>query len=95
MGTLINASLDVSKITKSKIKDGRWLNVTISINDETGTYGHNTGVYESLSKDERDAGEKRNYIGNGKVVWTDGTIVVADKKEKEDEVAPTQENLPF
>lgn len=82
MGALINASIDLSKIDKSKIfeKDGKkYLNLTISINDET-KFGNNASISVSQSKEEREAKASKNFIGNGKVVWTDGTIVVAAKE---------------
>ncbi len=96
MATLISASLDVTKITKARLYDGKYLNITISVNDET-TYGNNCGVYENQTKEEREAKAKRNYIGNGKVVWTDGTITLAEKEEKKEEkkVEAKQEDLPF
>jgi hypothetical protein len=35
------------------------------------------------SKEQREAKEPRTYLGNGKVVWTDGNIKPADKVERE------------
>ena len=67
MATLISASLDVTKITKARLNEGKWLNITISVNNET-KYGNNCGVYENQTKEEREAKDKRNYLGNGKVV---------------------------
>ena len=92
MATLISASLDVTKITKERLYEGKYLNITISVNDDTN-YGNNCGVYENQTKEERDAKAKRNYIGNGKVVWTDGTVTLAEKEEKK--VEAKQEDLPF
>jgi hypothetical protein len=96
MATLISASLDVTKITKARLNEGKWLNITISVNNET-KYGNNCGVYESLTKEEREAKDKRNYLGNGKVVWTeDGVITLAEKEEKKEEkVEAEQKDLPF
>jgi hypothetical protein len=37
MSTLISASIDVTKIDKSKLYNGKYLNLTISINDQTDT----------------------------------------------------------
>jgi hypothetical protein len=73
MAQLISASIDVSKISKNKLvkgAKGNYLNITISINDEVDQYGNQVGIYESQSKDERDAKEKKNYLGNGKIAWT-------------------------
>ena len=35
MGVLISASIDVTKIDKAKLYNGKYLNLTISINDST------------------------------------------------------------
>ena len=73
MAQLISASIDVSKISKDKLisgAKGKYINITISINDEVDQYGNQVGIYESQSKDERDAKDKKNYLGNGKIAWT-------------------------
>ena len=73
MAQLISASIDVSKISKDKLVQGakgKYLNITISINDEVDQYGNQVGIYESQSKEEREAKDKKNYLGNGKVSWT-------------------------
>ena len=85
MGAIINASIDLSKVDKSKNfeKDGKkYLNLSISINDET-RYGNNVGIALSQTKEERDAKTNKTFIGNGKVAWTDGNIVVATKEESQ------------
>jgi hypothetical protein len=73
MAQLISASIDVTKISKDKLvkgDKGTYLNITISINDEVDQYGNQAGIYESQSKDEREAKAKKNYLGNGKIAWT-------------------------
>ena len=92
MATLVSASLDVTKIKKQKLKDGKYLNITVSINDNTNKYGQNVGVYETQSKEERERDEKKNYVGNGKVVWTDGNVELAQRDEQKEESTP---DLPF
>ena len=84
MSAIINASIDLSKVDKSKIfeKDGRkWLNISISVNDETN-YGNNVGISISQSKEERDAKTQKTFIGNGKVVWNNARIENATKEEQ-------------
>lgn len=71
MSTLLNIGI--------KQQDGSYKNYTLSLNDETNGYGQNVSVWESQTKDQQAAKEQRNFVGNGKVVWTDGTIKVADK----------------
>jgi hypothetical protein len=102
MAQLISASIDVSKISKGKLIEGakgKYLNITISINDEVDQYGNQVGIYESQSKEERDAKEKKNYLGNGKITWTsDGGT--APKSEASKPVPPKanvedDDSLPF
>jgi hypothetical protein len=68
----------LTKIDKAKLKDGKYLNVTLSVNDET-RYDNNVSMCYNQTKDERDAGQKKVYFANGRVVWTDGVIKVAEK----------------
>lgn len=85
MSTLINLSI--------KGKDG-YKNYTISVSDETNQYGQNVVMYEAQTKEEREAKQPKKYIGNGSVVWTDGTIKVAEKKDKPQETKES-DILPF
>ena len=82
MATLISLSIDMEKLDKSKIKNGRYLNLTVNLQDETGVYGHNASAYHEQTKEQREAGEKRKYVANGKVVWTDGKVVAAEWQDK-------------
>ena len=66
-----------------KTKDGVYKNYTISIVDETNEFGQNISMFEEQTKEQRLAGEKRKYIGNGKVFWTDGNITKAEKTFRE------------
>lgn len=103
MGTLINVSLDVTKITKGRLKQGKkgqmYLDLTISVDDKTNDYGQNVSAYEAQSQDERKSKEQRNYLGNGKVVWTDGNVSVAEKKEETKKAVSVEDDddpdLPF
>jgi len=100
MSTLINGSIRVDKLPKEKFikgKDGAvYYNFTISVQDET-RYGNNVAFMDSQTKEEREAKMPKNYLGNGKVVWTDGTIQVAEREE-EKVLVPVDEqsgDLPF
>jgi len=93
MSSLINVSINLDKITKSKIikgQKGKYLNLTISVNDEINTYGQNASIFESCEK-----GEDKNYIGNGKVIWTDGKITKASKTEQAQNTEEVDDDLPF
>jgi hypothetical protein len=83
MSSIVSASIDLTKIEESKVieKNGkRWLNLTISINDTTDTYGNNASVSINQSVEERTAKAPKTYLGNAKVIWTDGKIIIAEKK---------------
>jgi len=99
MGSIINASIRVDKLPKEKFikgKDGAvYYNLTISVNDET-RYGNNVAITDSQTKEEREAKKPRNYLGNGKVVWTNGEITVAEKEQKLDIISGTESSdLPI
>ena len=98
MSTLINFSLRVDKLPKEKFvigKDGAvYYNGTISISDETNQWGQNVSITDSQTQEEREAKKAKNYLGNGKVVWTDGKIVTAVKQEFKSAVEETSD-LPF
>ena len=85
MSTLINASIRVDKLPKEKFvkgKDGAvYYNLTISVSDET-RFGNNVALMDSQTKEERDAKKPKNYLGNGKVIWTEGTVTLAEKEEE-------------
>lgn len=87
MSALLNLSIDVANLPKEKFvkaKNGKvYYNFTVSINDETNDYGQNVSAFDSMTKEEREAKKTKVYIGNGKVVWTDGNIVVAERKEQD------------
>ena len=74
MATIINASIDVTKIDKEKIVKGKYLGISIFLNDENDQYGNNVIVTLSQSKEERDIKAPKTYLGNGKVVWGEGKV---------------------
>lgn len=92
MSSIITLSIDLTKIDKSKLKDGKYLNTQIFINDET-KFGNNVSMAYSQSKEERESKQPKQYIANGKVNWTDGNIKVAEKDEVKVEVV--NDSLPF
>ena len=77
MAALTEISIDVKKIDKTKLNKGQYLNLTVATRDELSQYGQNVSVFNAQSKEEREAKTNKTYIGNGKVVWTDGNIKTA------------------
>tara|TARA_R110002020_G_scaffold1878_1_gene8606 strand:- start:10431 stop:10736 length:306 start_codon:yes stop_codon:yes gene_type:complete len=101
MSAIITYSIRVDKLPKEKFiagKDGAvYVNLTMSVNDET-RYGNNTSIYISQTQEEREAKKQKTYIGNGKVVWNNATIVNAEREVKDQELVSddsSSSDLPF
>ncbi len=100
MSAIVNFSINVEDIDKSKLikgKKGSYLNLTMSLNDET-KFGNNASVSISQSKEEREAKEAKTYLGNGKVVWmSDAGVTVAEREQEmsTSTSAASQDDLPF
>jgi hypothetical protein len=89
---IISASIDLSKIDKSRIvdKDGKkFYNLTIIVNDTPNQYGQDVGITTEQTKEERERKENKTYLGNGKTVYN--KELEAPKLEKE----PQGDALPF
>ena len=79
-----------------KQPDGSFKNYTISIQDEVNKFGQNVSVFEEQTKEQRDAKEKRVYLGNGKVFWSDGKVALAkDLQPVGTTSAEVDSDLPF
>lgn len=103
MAGIIKTSINLTAIPKDKIipgKKGKYLPITITINDEVDQFGNNGPVIVSQSKEERDAKEPKTYLGNVNVVWTNGTFPEPNRDgQPQQAAAPTQASnepdLPF
>ena len=103
MASIIATSIDLTKIPKDKIingKKGKYLPITITLNDELDNYGNNGPVTVQQTKEERDAKVEKVYLGNVKVVWTNGdNVAAAPKGEAPVALAQAKEevvdDLPF
>jgi len=84
MASIIKANINLNEIPKDKIykgKKGSYLPITITINDEVDQFGNQGPVIVDQSKEERDAKAPKVYLGNVKVVWTNGENVNAAPRE--------------
>jgi Ser-tRNA(Ala) deacylase AlaX len=84
MASIISANIDLTKIEKSKIyegKKGKYYPITIVLNDELGQYGDSGYIQTEQTKEERDAKAQKSYLGNVKVVWTNGSNVNTAPRE--------------
>ena len=75
MASIIKASIDLNKIPKDKIfigKKGKYLPITITINDELDQFGNQGPVVVEQTKEERDAkesaGQRKAQVGWAKRV---------------------------
>ena len=102
MASIIATSIDLTKIPKDKIIDGakgKYLPITITINDEIDQFGNQGPVIVRQTKEERDAKTEKVYLGNVKVVWTNGDNV--DVAPRDNATMPQQQvqqpvdDLPF
>jgi hypothetical protein len=99
MSALINVSLRVDKLPKEKFVQGKdgavYYNFTVAVNDESNQWGQNVSLTDSQTKEEREAKKPKSYLGNGTVVWTNGTIQLAEKKEGVATKEVVGSDLPF
>jgi hypothetical protein len=97
MAGIIKTSINLSMIPKDKIiagKKGQYLPITITINDELDNYGNNGPVIVEQSKDERDAKTEKVYLGNAKIVWSNGNMPQPAPREGQQQAAPAQQSAP-
>lgn len=84
MASLLSVSIDVASLPKEKFtkaKNGKvYYNFTVAVNDES-KYGNNVSVFDSQTQEEREAKKPKEYLGNGRVFWTDGNVVLAEKDD--------------
>ena len=101
MAGIIKGSINLAEIPKDKIiegKKGKYLPITITLNDELDQFGNNGPVVVQQTKEERDAKASKTYLGNVKVVWTDGNNVDRAPMDNQPQAAPApavDEDLPF
>ena len=103
MASIIKASINLSEIPKDKIfvgKKGKYLPITITLNDDVDQFGNQGPVVVEQTKEEREAKASKTYLGNVKVVWTNGNNVATAPRDNQPQAGPTasaaaKEDLPF
>lgn len=82
-------------------KGDNGINLTISANDRNDNYGHNVAAFVSQTKEDRDAGKPRYYVGNGSVFYvSDDGVKVVPKEQPQENIKASDpnmktEDLPF
>jgi len=102
MASIIKTSINLSEIPKDKIyvgKKGKYLPITITLNDEVDQFGNQGPVVVEQTKEERESKEAKTYLGNARVIWTNGTNVEPAPRDAQPTAQPTAaakpEDLPF
>ena len=97
MNKLLVGSIDLSKIEKSRIVEGKngakYYNVNVWINEGPDQYGNIASIQTGISKEEREKGTKGGYIGNLK----DLSLKTEPKPKQAEVIAESEDNLglPF
>lgn len=102
MALILKTSINLSEIPKDKIidgKKGKYLPITITINNEKDQFGNDGPVIVEQSMEERQSKAQKVYLGNAKVVWTDGSVPQPTPRDgqPQQQAAPAAANddLPF
>jgi len=104
MAQIISCSIDLSKIDKTKIVEGKggakYYDFDVITKDEKDQYGNDVSISQKQAADERKAKEKKIYIGRGKIVWSSPPNVPPPAKSETpytDEMNTTnqKDDLPF
>lgn len=83
MATWIEVNINLEKLDKSRIAktdNGTYYRMLVKVVDE---YNYGKNAYVITSYDKENKPEKEHKIGNGRVVWTEGTIEVARKDDSQ------------
>ena len=77
----------MSTLIKINIRkeDGSYVMYMGSISDHFNLNVNNIKFFEMQTKEEREQKKPKNYVFNGKVVWTDG-IIISNKQNEDKKV---------
>lgn len=83
----------ILKTLEAKKENG--IGITVVCNDEANQWGQNVSAFVSQTKEQKEAKAEKFYVANGSVVWTDGKVTVAPKKNEINSKQDEGEPLPF
>jgi hypothetical protein len=98
MACIITGSINLSNIPKDKIiegKKGKYLPISISINDELDQFGNQGPIVVSQSKEEREAKSAKTYLGNIKVVWGNGVMPDPAPRDNQQQAPQAKASMPM
>lgn len=91
--TTVTLKIDVSKIDKERLfkgQKGTYLDAVVFLDTEADQYGNNGMIVQSVSKEERAAGERGAILGNARII---GAPVAPEEVTAGDE--EEEDDLPF
>ena len=77
MAGIVKGSINLNMIPKDKIivgKKGKYIPVSITVNDEEDQFGNHGPIIVDQTKEEREAKAPKTYLGNVRTVWSNGTF---------------------
>lgn len=78
MSKIIGASIDLSKLKNAPIVKGKngaeYVNITIMVNDQPNEWGKDVSISLEQSKEQREAKEKKVFVGNGKTIYNSNSV---------------------
>ncbi len=104
MAGIVKGSIDLTKVPKDRIivgKKGKYINVAITVNDEEDQFGNFGPIIVDQTKEEREAKAPKTYLGNVRVVWSNGTFPSpapfqgGEQNTQPKASAAKEEDLPF
>jgi hypothetical protein len=67
---IIGLNIDFEKISKEDLVKGKYLNLTLTINDTKDKYDNDGSIIIAQSKEQREAKAQKRYVGNAKVLFS-------------------------
>lgn len=104
MAQILNGSIDLTKIDKTKIKEvtkkdgtiAKYLDVSIFVNDSEDDYKNIASMTIGQTKEEREAKTPKVYLGNLKRTWaSSGEPTATAKPQTQQPKTTTSENDLF
>jgi len=105
MAGIVKGSIDLTKVPKDRIivgKKGKYIPIAITVNDEEDQFGNFGPIIVDQTKEEREAKVAKTYLGNVRVVWSNGTFPAPTpfqggqpKAQPKPATAKEEEDLPF
>ena len=95
----INLKIDVSKIDKARLfqgKRGTYLDAVAFVDlDTQDQYGNNGMITQGVSKEEKEQGVKGAILGNSKVFWREGGQQAQSQQAAPPPQDPLDSDIPF